>query len=104
MRDAVEDEEQFSKAVDLLQQCVELGTRLPLYYTLPTGRSIEGLCDRLRGTTGSMPSEMGQRINNLAKKLAVPTPSIANYHTYSAVLKEIALRLTFPFEQRQALL
>jgi hypothetical protein len=86
----------------VLREYVELGDRLPLHYTLPTGVSIEALCDRLQGTASSVPRDVEQTVHYLAKKLAVTTPDKINYHTCSVVLREIALRLTLPFDQRQA--
>ena len=102
MRETVQDRQEFSTAVDLLRPYVELGDRLPLHYTLPNGRSIEALCDRLNGAAGSVPRDVGLTVGYLATRLAVSMPSAINYHTYSLVFKEIALRLTLPFEQRQA--
>jgi hypothetical protein len=99
-----QDAAQFSVAVHSLRQHVELGKRLPLYFTLPTGRSIEGLCDRLRGTASPIPPDVEQALRYLARRLSVSTPDVADYDTCSPVLKEIALRLTLPFGQRDALL
>lgn len=99
-----EDKAQFSIAVYLLHDHVELGARVPLYFTLPTGRSIEGLCDRLRGTASPIPPDVEQTFRDLARKLLVPTPAVIDYDASLPVLKEIALRLTLPFGQRHALL
>jgi len=96
------DKEEFSTAIRLLRQCVAHGDRLPLYYTLPTGRSIEGLCDRLRGVGDAVPLDVKESIRHLADNLAVIVPDKINYETYSMVLREIALRLTLPFDQRRA--
>jgi hypothetical protein len=96
------DQEDFSTAVRLLRQCVETGDRLPLHYTLGSGSSIEALCDRLKGTAGSVPWDVEQTVRYLARRLAITLPEKVNYHTYSVVLREIALRLTLPFDQRQA--
>jgi hypothetical protein len=95
------DQEEFSTAVRLLRQCVETGDRLPLHYTLPSGSSIEALCDRLYGTSGSVPNNVGEAVRYLARRFAITLPNKINYHTYSVVLREIALRLTLPFDQRQ---
>ena len=97
-----QDKALFSMAVRLLWPYVAFAGRLPLYYTLPNGRSIEALCVRLRDTTGPIPSDVEQTICYLAKQLAVWSPDLPNYHTYSVLLNEIALRLTLPFDQRQA--
>jgi hypothetical protein len=102
MRETSQDKEQFSTAARVLRMYVETGDRLPLHYTLPTGLSIEAVCDRLQGTTSSVPRDVGQTVRYLARKLAVTTPDKINYHTYSVVLREIALRLTLPFDQRHA--
>ena len=101
---SLQDKAQFSEAVDILQDHVELGTRVPLYFTLPTGRSIEGLCDRLRGTASPIPPDVEQTLRDLARKLLVLTPAVIDYDASLPVLKEIALRLTLPFSQRDALL
>ena len=98
---SLQDKAQFSEAVDMLQDHVELGTRVPLYFTLPTGRSIEGLCDRLRGTASPMPPDVEQTLSNLARRLSVCTPDVIDYDTCSPIVKEIALRLTLPFSQRR---
>jgi hypothetical protein len=89
-------QEEFWTAVRLLQQYVELGQRLPLDYTLPSGRSIEALCDRVQST--AVPWDVEQSVRYLAGKLAVTLPAKINY---SVVLREIARRLTLPFDQRQ---
>jgi hypothetical protein len=102
MREASPDKEQFLTAVRVLREYVELGDRLPLHYTLPSGLSIEAVCDRLLATTGSVPRQVGQTVRRLAKELSVTTSKETSYHTYSVVLREIALRLTLPFDQRQA--
>ena len=91
------DTEEFCEAVCLLQRYIELGHRLPLDYTLPSGRSIEGLCDRL--CAPAVPWDAEQSIRYLAGKLAVTLPGKIDY---SVVLREIARRLTLPFDQRQA--
>jgi hypothetical protein len=101
---SIQDKAQFSVAVYLLRDHVELGERIPLYFTLPTGRSIEGLCDRLRGTASPIPPEVEQILSNLARRLSVRTPSIVDYDTCLPVLKEITLRLTLPFSERHAFL
>jgi hypothetical protein len=102
IRESSQDTEHFSTAVCLLRQYVELGHRLPLNYTLPSGRSIEALCDRLQNTSSSVPPDVGvgETVSHLADKLAVSMPDKINYHTYSVVLREIAVRLTLPFDQR----
>jgi hypothetical protein len=81
MRETSQDKEQFSTAVRVLRDYVELGGRLPLHYTLPTGLSIEAVCDRLHGTASSVPRDVGQTVRYLARKLAVTTPDKINYHT-----------------------
>jgi hypothetical protein len=101
-RERVQDDEEFSTAVDLLRPYVQMGNRLPLHYTLPTGRTIEALCGRLHNRVNGVPLDVGERIGYLANKLAVSMPSTVSYHTYSLVLKEIAYRLTLPFDQRYA--
>jgi hypothetical protein len=101
---STQDKAQFSVAVYLLRDHVELGERIPLYFTLPTGRSIEGLCDRLRGTASPIPPEVEQTLSNLARRLSVPAPNIVDYDTCLPILKEIALRLTLPFSERHAFL
>lgn len=96
------DQEDFSTAVRVLRQCLETGERLSLHYTLPSGSSIEALCDRLKGRAGSVPWDVEQSVRHLARKLAIILPDKVNYHAYSVALREIALRLTLPFDQRQA--
>jgi hypothetical protein len=99
-----QDKAQFSEAVYLLRDHVELGQRVPLYFTLPTGRSIEGLCDRLQGTASPIPPDVEQALRYLAPKLLVPVPDLIDYGTSLPVVKEIALRLTLPFGERRAFL
>jgi antitoxin component of RelBE/YafQ-DinJ toxin-antitoxin module len=91
------DEEEVCTAIRLLQQYVEVGNRLPLDYTLPSGRSIEALCDRVQSM--EVPPEVEQRVRYLAGRLGVTLPDKINY---AVVLREIARRLTMPFDQRQA--
>jgi hypothetical protein len=96
-----QDKEQFEMAVCLLREHHDLGMRLPLYYTLPTGRSIEAICERLRSSANSIPGHLSQTICNLADELGLSTtPRMITYEAYSPVLKEIAVRLTLPFDQR----
>jgi hypothetical protein len=99
-----QDAAQFSVAIYLLRDHVELGQRVPLYFTLPTGRSIEGLCDRLRGTASPIPLDVERTLRDLARRLSVSTPDVIDYDTSLPVLKEITLRLTLPFGERRAFL
>jgi hypothetical protein len=102
MRETSSDKEQFWAALRALRQYVDTGDRLPLHYTLPSGVSIEALCDRLHGSASSVPIDVGETVRYLARRLGITIPDKINYHTYSVVLREIALRLTLPFNQRQA--
>jgi len=95
-----QEKQEFSSAVRVLQHYVEKGRRLPLYYTLSSGRSIEGLCDRLQVAADPVPLDVMAAICHLAINLAGPLPGKNSYDGYCGVLKEIAVRLTFPFEQR----
>jgi hypothetical protein len=99
-----QDTAEFSIAVYLLRDHVELGERVPLYFTLPTGRSIEGLCDRLRGTASPIPPDVERTLRDLARRLSIPTPSIVDYDTSLPVVRQIALRLTLPVGQRHVFL
>lgn len=101
---SAQDKAQFSVAVYLLHDHVELGARVPLYFTLPTGRSIEGLCDRMRGTASPIPADVERTLRDLARRLLVSTPDVIDYDASLPVLKEIALRLMLPFGERLAFL
>jgi hypothetical protein len=100
-RDIGQDKAQFQIAVRRRREHHELGKRLPLYYTLPTGRSIEAVCERLRWSATSIPRDLSQAICNLADELGVSAkPHTITYQAYSPILNEIAVRLTLPFDQR----
>src|SRR5215469_7660788 len=96
-----QDKEQFETAVRLLREHHELGMRLPLYYTIPSGRSIEAICERLRWSASSIPRDLSQTICDLAGEVGVSTKHhTITYQAFSPVLNEIAVRLSLPFDQR----
>jgi hypothetical protein len=96
-----QDTVQFAMAVQRLKEHLDQGMRLPLYYTLPTGRSIESLCDRLAHSPSSLPSDALPTLYFLADALSVQRPEVTDYRTYAPVVKEIAARLTLPYDQRR---
>jgi hypothetical protein len=69
--------------------------RLPLYYTLPAGRSIESLCDRLAHSPGSIPCDVLPTLHFLAGALWTKKPDVTDYRTCAPVVKEIALAWHF---------
>src|SRR4029077_1172149 len=95
-----QDTAQFATAIQRLREYLDEGERLPLYYTLPTGRSIESVCDRLAHSAGPIPSEALPALHFLADALSIQKPDAPNYGTYAPVVKEIAARLALPFDQR----
>jgi hypothetical protein len=101
IRAAELDTAQFAMAVQCLKEHLDRGMRLPLYYTLPTGRSTDSLCDRLARSPSSIPSDVLPTLHFLADALSVQKPEVTDYQTCAPVVKEIAARLTLPFDQRR---
>lgn len=88
-------------AIQSLKQHFDRGARLPLYHTLPTGRSVESLCDRLGQSNGIVPGNLMPALHLLADQVALPKPQAISYRAYAPLLKEIAIRLTMPFDRRR---
>jgi hypothetical protein len=97
---AEQDRAQFSIAMRRLKQVDDAGQRLPLHFTLPTGRSIESLCDRVAHLQGELSSDLLTLLNDLAGAVAVPEPTINSYKSCVPVLRAICERLALPVELR----
>jgi hypothetical protein len=95
-----QDTAQFVTAIQRLREYLDEGERLPLYYTLPTGRSIESVCDRLAHSADPIPGEVLPTLHFLADALSIQKPHARNYGTYAPLVKEIAARLALSFDQR----
>jgi hypothetical protein len=97
---AEQDRAQFSIAVRRLKQFDDADERLPLHFTLPTGRSIESLCDRVAHLQGELSDDLVKILNDLAVAVAVPEPTINSYESCVPVLQAICARLVLPLDQR----
>ena len=95
------DEALFAMAVRVLQEHYDLGRMWPLHYTVPNGRSIEAVCDRVAHLDGTIPSNLLRVLHNLAAALAVAEPTTKLYRDYAPILREITIRLAMPGDQRQ---
>jgi hypothetical protein len=98
---AAQDEAMFATAVEVLKSHFDLGRKWPLSYTLPTGRSIESLCDRAAYLPGDVPLDLLPMLNYLARALGIVEPAGRSYRDYALVVQEIAARLALPVDQRQ---
>jgi hypothetical protein len=90
---AEQDRAQFAMAVRRLKQVEDAGERLPIHFTLPTGRSIESLCDRVAHLQGELCSDLLKLLNDLALALSVPAPTVNAYGSCAPVLRAICERL-----------
>jgi hypothetical protein len=95
-----QDRAQFGIAIRRLKQLEDDGETLPLHFTLPTGRSIESLCDRVARLQGGLPSDLLKVLNDLAVAVAVPQPTINSYGSCAPVVREICKLLALPVDQR----
>jgi hypothetical protein len=91
-----QDKAQFALAVRRLKQVQDTGERLPLHFSLPTGRSIESLCDRVGQHQGQLPDDLLKTLHHLAAALSVPEPTVNSYAAYAPVLRAIQDRLVLP--------
>ena len=94
------DKALFGMAVRVLKEHHDLGRKWPLSYTLPNGRSIEAVCDRVAHLNGKMPGDLLRVLHTLAVALCVAEPEGKRYADYAAVLREIAFRLALPVDRR----
>jgi hypothetical protein len=88
-------------AVRILKEHLDLGRKWPPSYTLPTGRSIESLCDRAADLPGEIPADLLPLLRGLTTALSVAEPNTRLYRDYALVLREIADRLALPLDQRE---
>jgi hypothetical protein len=95
------DQVLFAMAVYVLKEHHDLGRMWPLSYTLPNGRSIEAVCDRVAHLKGTIPGEIVRVLHSLLRALAIAEPATKGYVDYAPVLREIAMRLALPFDQRR---
>jgi hypothetical protein len=95
-----QDEAEFAMAVRRLRQLEDVGETLPLHFTLPTGRSIESLCDRVAHLKGELSGNILQVLHNLAVAVSVPVPTINSYESCAPVLRAVAERLAMPRDRR----
>jgi hypothetical protein len=95
------DKSLFATAVRLLGEHHDLRRKWPLSYTLPNGRSIEAVCDRVADLDGEIPANLLRMLHNLAVALSVAEPAGKRYGEYAPVLREIAARLALPIDQRR---
>ena len=91
----------FAMAVHVLKEHHDLGRMWPLSYTLPNGRSIEAVCDRVAHLKGTIPDEILRVLHSLLIALAIAEPATKRYVDYAPVLREIAMRLARPSDQRR---
>ena len=96
-----QDRALFAMAVRVLKEHYDLGRKWPLSYTLPTGRSIEALCDRTADLNGEIPEDVLILLHNLAVALSVAEPEKTHYGDYAPVLREVAVRLALPSDLRR---
>jgi len=95
------DQVLFAMAVHVLKEHHDLGRMWPLSYTLPNGRSIEAVCDRVAHLDTAIPPELLHVLHDLLKAVAIPVPVTERYSDYAFVLREVALYLALPFDQRR---
>jgi len=95
------DQTLFAMAVYVLREHHELGRLWPLSYTLPSGRSIEAVCDRVAHLNDTLPDEILGVLHQLLMALAIAEPATTRYADYAPVLREIVMRLTLPSDQRR---
>ena len=96
-----QDKALFALAVGVLKEHYDLGRKWPLDYTLPTGRSIEAVCDRAADLPGEIPDEILRQLRGLITALSVTEPKTKFYRDYAAVLREVADRLKLPLDHRR---
>jgi hypothetical protein len=96
-----QDQALFAMAVRVLKEHHDLGRKWPLSYTLPTGRSIEALCDRVVDLDGEIPSDVLTVLHHLAVALSVAEPEKSHYRDYAPVLREVAVQLALPSDLRR---
>ena len=80
----------FADAVRILKEHVDLGRRWPLYYTLPTGRSIESLSDRIVHLPGKIPDDLIPPLRQLMAALSLVPPGANTYREWGPALRAIA--------------
>ena len=97
----VPDNALFEMVVHVLKEHHDLARMWPLSYTLPNGRSIEAVCDRAAHLNDLIPGELLRVLQGLAVALGIAEPTTKRYSDYAPVLREIAMRLALPFDQRQ---
>jgi hypothetical protein len=97
-----QDKALFALAVRVLKEHYDLGRKWPLNYTLPTGRSIEAVCDRAVDLDGEIPADLLRVLHDLAVALSVGEPLRKLYGDYAVVLRAIAGQLAMPLDQRHA--
>jgi hypothetical protein len=95
------DKALFTMAVHVLKEHHDLGRKWPLSYTLPNGRSIEAVCDRVAHLNDEIPANLLRVLHNLAVALSVAEPARKLYSDYALVLREIAACLALPSDQRR---
>jgi hypothetical protein len=66
-----QDKALFALAVRVLKEHHDLGRKWPLNYTLPTGRSIEAVCDRAVDLDGQIPDDLLRVLHDLAVALSI---------------------------------
>jgi len=98
---AEQDKAQFAISVRRLKQVNDAGEMVPLHFTLPTGRSIESLCDRVAHLPGELPSDLLNVLHDLALAVSVPQSTINSYESCAPVLRAIFYRLAMPQDQRR---
>jgi hypothetical protein len=98
---AEEEKAQFAIAVRRLKQIDDAGETLPLHFTLPAGRSIESLCDRVAHLHCELSVDLFKILTDLATALSVPEPTINSYGSCAAALRAIRERLALPRDQRR---
>jgi hypothetical protein len=96
-----QDRALFAMAVGVLKEHYDLGRKWPLDYTLPTGRSIEAVCDRTVDLDGEIPGDLLRVLHYLAVALSVAEPEQKFYGDYTVVIREIAAQLALPLDQRR---
>jgi hypothetical protein len=92
---------QFAMAVRRLKQVDDAGEMLPLHFTLPTGRSIESLCDRVAHLQGGLPDDLIKVLHELAVAVSAPEPTGNSYVSCAPVLRAISRCLAQTRDQRQ---
>ena len=95
------DKALFAMAVHVLKEHYDLGRKWPLSYTLPNGRSIEAVGDRVAHLNAEIPANLLRVLRNLAAALSIAEPERQLYSDYGLVLQEIAACLALPSDQRR---